>query len=67
MRQCPNPEIPCHRVIQSDGSVGGYGYEGVRRKMLLLRGEEIPIKKGKIDLSRYEFKRFHLSGFGPVC
>ena len=34
------PEIPCHRVIRSDGSIGGYsGKGGIRTKKKLLKLE----------------------------
>ena len=34
------PEIPCHRVIRSDGLIGGYsGLGGVKRKKELLEKE----------------------------
>ena len=34
------PEIPCHRVVRSDGSLGGYsGKGGVKTKIKLLRQE----------------------------
>ena len=34
------PKIPCHRVIRSDGSVGGYsGPGGVKTKKKLLKKE----------------------------
>ncbi len=44
-----NPDlktIPCHRVIRSNGKVGGYRY-GTKRKITLLRKEGIIIKNGK--------------------
>ena len=30
-----NPRIPCHRVIKSDGSLGGYNQGEARKKLLL--------------------------------
>ena len=36
------PKIPCHRVIRSDGSLGGYsGKGGVKTKRFLLEKEGI--------------------------
>ena len=38
------PHIPCHRVIRSDGSLGGYsGKGGVKTKRLLLKKEGIKL------------------------
>jgi methylated-DNA-[protein]-cysteine S-methyltransferase len=36
------PKIPCHRVIRSNGSIGGYsGKGGVKTKKMLLKKEGI--------------------------
>ena len=38
------PKIPCHRVIRSDGGLGGYsGSGGVNQKLKLLRSEKVDI------------------------
>ena len=37
--------IPCHRVIRSDGSLGGYsGKGGIHEKRRLLRKEKVYLK-----------------------
>jgi len=34
------PDVPCHRVVRSDGSLGGYSAEGgIKRKRQLLEME----------------------------
>jgi len=43
-----NPKIPCHRIIKSDGKVGGYS-QGTKKKIALLKKEGITINSyGKI-------------------
>ena len=38
------PNVPCHRVIRSDGGLGGYsGRGGVDQKLKLLRSEKVDI------------------------
>ena len=38
------PKIPCHRVIRSDGSLGGYSAKGgIKTKKLLLKREGITL------------------------
>ena len=39
--------IPCHRVVKSDGKIGGYAY-GEEIKINMLKIEGIKIKDGKI-------------------
>jgi len=40
-------KIPCHRVIKSNGEIGGYK-GGMKKKIYLLKKEGIIIKDGKI-------------------
>ncbi len=43
------PRIPCHRVVMSDGSLGGFTHpEGIKRKIELLRDEGVEVDNGKI-------------------
>jgi len=44
-----NLEIPCHRVIRSDGKIGGFR-KGTKKKTFLLKKEGVKINKlyGKI-------------------
>ena len=59
MAKNPNPiSVPCHRIIRSDGSLGGYSL-GVSKKIQLLKNEGIKIKNNKVvDYKRklYNFK-----------
>ena len=34
-----DPLIPCHRVIRSDGSLGGYNRGGIDKKRVILEAE----------------------------
>lgn len=48
MNKNPYPVIiPCHRVVKSDGKIGGYAY-GEQIKSNMLSKEGIKIKDGKI-------------------
>ena len=41
------PEVPCHRVISADGSLGGFA-GGVLKKARLLRAEGVPVRSGRV-------------------
>jgi len=43
----PFKNVPCHRVIRSNGFVGGYA-RGTERKIGILRKEGIRIKRKKV-------------------
>lgn len=48
------PKVPCHRVVSSDGKIGGFSgtmnpnSKEVRRKIEMLRKEGVKIKANKI-------------------
>jgi methylated-DNA-[protein]-cysteine S-methyltransferase len=46
------PDVPCHRVVGSDGSLTGFA-TGVEKKLALLKREGVPIKSGgRVDLAQ---------------
>lgn len=49
------PKVPCHRVINSNGQVGGFA-SGTNKKIKLLKAEGIQIKEGRVDLKKYLYK-----------
>ena len=48
------PQVPCHRVINSDGKLGGFA-SGLKNKISMLKAEGIEIKNNQIDLNKYLF------------
>lgn len=57
MNKNPYAEVPCHRVVKSNGDVGGFA-SGTKKKIQMLKGERIPIKNRKIQNMKkflYEF------------
>ena len=48
MAKNPHPiDVPCHRIIKSDGTLGGYAL-GISKKIQLLKKEGIKIKNNKV-------------------
>lgn len=41
------PRVPCHRVVKSNGKVGGFAH-GTNKKVSMLKKEGIPIKNGMV-------------------
>jgi len=55
------PRVPCHRVVRSDGTIGGFGGKTsgktVEEKIQLLRKENVDVKNGRIvDFERVLFR-----------
>jgi methylated-DNA-[protein]-cysteine S-methyltransferase len=49
-----SPQVPCHRVVKSNGEVGGFA-SGTKKKITMLRKEGVEIRDNRIDLKRYLF------------
>ncbi|MEE4248597.1 MAG: MGMT family protein, partial [Kangiellaceae bacterium] len=49
------PDVPCHRVVKGDLSLGGFGGEiegdKISRKIALLRSEGVQIENGRVSAS----------------
>lgn len=41
------PAVPCHRVVKSDGSIGGYA-GGIKKKIAMLKKEGVEVRYGKV-------------------
>ena len=55
------PRVPCHRVVKSDGTVGGFGGKTsgktIEKKIQMLRKEGVEVRNRKIvDFEKVLFK-----------
>jgi O-6-methylguanine DNA methyltransferase len=55
------PRVPCHRVVRSDGTIGGFGGrtsgKTVEKKRLLLREEDVEVRNGRVvDFEKVLFR-----------
>jgi O-6-methylguanine DNA methyltransferase len=55
MRECRDPNVPCHRVIGAGGSLGGYG-GNLQMKRELLRAEGLEVTPTRVR--RFETVRW---------
>ena len=46
------PQVPCHRVINSNGQLGGFA-SGVKKKIQMLQQEGIQIENKRISLEKF--------------
>jgi len=69
LKQNPRPiQIPCHRVVRSDGKIGGYcGSKpaNIKKKMALLKSEGIEFRNGK-EARVFPLRRFLYTGLLSV-
>jgi len=53
--------VPCHRVVMSDGSLGGFTHpNGLSEKIKLLAAEGVEIIGGKVNLKKHFFDDFNV-------
>ena len=53
----PNPIVtPCHRVIKSDGNIGGYAFGKIRKKELLEKEGLCFIGDSTADFAKYRIR-----------
>ena len=56
LRGCPDPAVPCHRVVGAGGSLGGYGgHRSLKRARLRAEGLEVSVERiGRFREVRWE-------------
>jgi len=48
------PEVPCHRVVGTDGSLTGFA-SGIDKKKKLLVADGVEIKNNRINMNKHMF------------
>jgi len=51
------PKTPCHRVVKSDGRIGGYA-GGIKKKIARLKKEGVKTEKGKVKDFKKKIYKF---------
>jgi methylated-DNA-[protein]-cysteine S-methyltransferase len=51
-------KVPCHRVVKSNGFIGGFA-KGKKKKIELLKKEGIQVKKNKVKDFKEKLFQFH--------
>jgi len=51
------PEVPCHRVVNSSGNIGGFA-SGSEKKIKLLKQENVEVENNKIVNFKEKLFRF---------
>ena len=49
-------DVPCHRVVASDGQMRGYAFGGVDSKEKRLRDEGVVMLNGRVDLTKSRWR-----------
>jgi len=49
------PDVPCHRVVGSDGKLTGYA-RGLAKKTAMLKDEGVEVQKGRVNLAMYRHR-----------
>ncbi len=55
MNKNKSKDVPCHRVVKSNGEIGGFN-KGIKKKVKMLKKEGVEIKNQRINLKRYCFR-----------
>ncbi len=58
------PAVPCHRVVKSNGCLGGFAH-GAAAKARLLKGEGVEIRNGRVVDFEKQCFRFRSSQLHP--